>query len=175
MKAVAFRMLRNSRTCPFPPSLVPSRDQTWCPKATKQGDEGRGRAEFLHLAFRCGLENRPCAAYRGTVRPAQPMVQLASIIEGLNEVFHDEGYDISIYQMSSTEERKRVLQHAPGAPQRRRRHRHFLRHRQQRNRTAQVDRRADHRHQLKLAGRTRLQRGRPHRRQAGFGTRRTPS
>ena len=29
----------------------------------------------------------------------------SSIIEGLNEVFHDEGYDISIYQMSSTEER----------------------------------------------------------------------
>lgn len=37
----------------------------------------------------------------------------SSIIEGLNEVFHDEGYDISIYQMSSTEERSEFFDMLP--------------------------------------------------------------
>ena len=37
----------------------------------------------------------------------------SSIIEGLNEVFHDEGYDISIYQMSSTEERSEFFNMLP--------------------------------------------------------------
>ena len=39
----------------------------------------------------------------------------SSIIEGLNEVFHDEGYDISIYQMSSTEERSDFFDMLPAA------------------------------------------------------------
>ncbi len=38
--------------------------------------------------------------------------------------------------------------HAAGAPQRRRRDRHFLRHRQQRNQATQVRRCANHRHQF---------------------------
>ncbi len=37
----------------------------------------------------------------------------SSIIEGLNEVFHDEGYDISIYQMSSAEERSEFFDMLP--------------------------------------------------------------
>lgn len=37
----------------------------------------------------------------------------SSIIEGLNEIFHDEGYDISIYQMSSTEERREFFDMLP--------------------------------------------------------------
>ena len=59
----------------------------------------------------------------------------SSIMEGLNESFHDEGYDISIYQMSSAEERQ----------------------------ATQVSRCANHRHQFELAGRARLQRRRAHR------------
>lgn len=37
----------------------------------------------------------------------------SSIIEGLNQVFHDEGYDISIYQMSSIEERREFFDMLP--------------------------------------------------------------
>lgn len=37
----------------------------------------------------------------------------SSIIEGLNQVFHDEGYDISIYQMSSIEERREFFNMLP--------------------------------------------------------------
>ena len=37
----------------------------------------------------------------------------SSIIEGLNQVFHDEGYDISIYQMSSIEERREFFKMLP--------------------------------------------------------------
>lgn len=87
----------------------------------------------------------------------------SSIMEGLNESFHDEGYDISIYQMSSAEERRAFFDMLPGTPQCRRRNRHFLRHRQQRNQATQVSRCANHRHQFELAGRARLQRRRAHR------------
>ena len=37
----------------------------------------------------------------------------SSIMEGLNESFHDEGYDISIYQMSSAEERRTFFDMLP--------------------------------------------------------------
>ena len=37
----------------------------------------------------------------------------SSIMEGLNESFHDEGYDISIYQMSSAEERRAFFDMLP--------------------------------------------------------------
>ena len=37
----------------------------------------------------------------------------SSIIEGLNQIFHDEGYDISIYQMSSIEERREFFDMLP--------------------------------------------------------------
>lgn len=37
----------------------------------------------------------------------------ASIIEGLNDVFHAEGYDISIFQVSSIEERKEFFEMLP--------------------------------------------------------------
>lgn len=37
----------------------------------------------------------------------------ASITEGLNEVFHDRGYDLSIFQISSTEERRRFFDMLP--------------------------------------------------------------
>ncbi len=37
----------------------------------------------------------------------------SSVVEGLNQIFHDEGYDISIYQMSSIEERREFFDMLP--------------------------------------------------------------
>ena len=95
----------------------------------------------------------------------------SSIIEGLNQIFHDEGYDISIYQMSSIEERREFFDMLPV----------------RRNVDAvivisfdidanEIDQlKSNHRHQLESAGRARFQRGRAHRRQAGIRACRTPS
>ncbi|MFD0705109.1 LacI family DNA-binding transcriptional regulator [Alloscardovia venturai] len=38
---------------------------------------------------------------------------ISSVIEGLNDVFHDSGYDISIFQISSAEERKKFFTELP--------------------------------------------------------------
>lgn len=38
---------------------------------------------------------------------------VSSVFEGLNEVLHDAGYDVSVYQMSTTEERKEFFQNLP--------------------------------------------------------------
>ena len=99
----------------------------------------------------------------------------SSIIEGLNQIFHDEGYDISIYQMSSIEERREFFDMLPVRRNVDAVIRHFLRYRRQRDRSAQVRQCANHRHQLESAGRARFQRGRAHRRQAGIRACRTPS
>ena len=37
----------------------------------------------------------------------------ASVIEGLNEVLHTQGYDISVFQISSIEERKEFFEMLP--------------------------------------------------------------
>ena len=79
----------------------------------RQGDESRGRAELLHFTFRSRAENRSRATHRGPgFRTAQPVVQLIHH-RGLNQIFHDEGYDISIYQMSSIEERREFFDMLP--------------------------------------------------------------
>lgn len=38
---------------------------------------------------------------------------MSSIIEGLNDVFHPQGYDISIFQITSTQERKKFFEELP--------------------------------------------------------------
>ena len=114
-KAVAFRMLRNSRTCPFPPSLVPSRGPDLVSKATR--DKVMKAADELNFSIsRSAAALKTGRALRIAVLDLAGRLNLwfsSSIIEGLNEVFHDEGYDISIYQMSSTEERSEFFNMLP--------------------------------------------------------------
>ena len=85
----------------------------------------------------------------------------ASVIEGLNEVLHTQGYDISVFQISSIEERKEFFEMLPV----------------RRNADAVIGfgRRADRRHQFSRTRSPRLYRRRQYRRCAGLHAGRPPS
>ena len=80
-----------------------------CEKVMKAADELNFSISRSAAALKTGRALRIAVLVSGRLN----LWFSSSIIEGLNQVFHDEGYDISIYQMSSIEERREFFDMLP--------------------------------------------------------------
>lgn len=73
----------------------------------------RRQTQFLTLPLGCGPEIRPRLRIAVLMSGHIRLWFTASVIEGLNEVLHTQGYDISVFQISSIEERKEFFEMLP--------------------------------------------------------------